>query len=379
LPYFIFKSSKIAPTCQGNSTFQEYKSKDRQATVPQKSICILPKLKGTGGPSSFQTKLKSGLSKLGIQSHHNVRDPSTAALLVIGGTHQFGDLIYAKRKGIRIVQRLDGMNWLHKKKFTGISHFLRSERMNLQLSITRRQLVDAVVYQSNFTRDWWNTAYGPLATPHTVIYNGVDLEEFSPSTKVAIKTKKVKILVVEGSFKGGHVRDLMNAVGLANALAAKMSKPVELSIAGTVPKFQQDAVKSDPLVTIKWLGLIPHEQIPDLDRSADIIFPAEINAACPNSLIEALGCGLPVVSYATGSLPELVGEDGGIVVPYGSNYWNLEPPKAELLAQAAEKILNDHPTYKKSARKRAEKHFAVDLMVEKYYQVLLGDLKIIHN
>ncbi|MCD6355758.1 MAG: glycosyltransferase family 4 protein [Anaerolineaceae bacterium] len=341
--------------------------------MAEQSICILPKLKGPGGPSSFQSNIMAGLAKFGISTHHNVRDPSTKALLVIGGTKQISDLLYARRNGIRIVQRLDGINWLHKKKFTGITHFLRSERMNLQLSIIRKRFANAIVYQSKFTRDWWNTVYKPVPTPSTVIYNGVDLMRFSPPAKKKLRTDAIKLLVVEGSFKGGHERDLLNAVGLANRLSRITNKQVELLIAGKVPKPQQAHLKTNQLVSINWLGLIPHDQIPDLDRSAHLIFPAEINAACPNSLIEALGCGLPVISYATGSLPELVGEDGGITVPYGSNYWNLEPPDTEPLAQAAKKILENLPTFRKSARLRAEKYFNVDLMVDKYRKVLFGN------
>jgi len=342
--------------------------------VADPSICILPKLQGIGGPSSFQAKLKKGLGELGIPVNHNPRDPSTAAVLVIGSTRHFNDLFYAKRNGIRIVQRLDGMNWLHKKKFTGLKHYLRSERMNLQLSFTRRRLADAVVYQSNFTRDWWNTVHGSLMTPHTVIYNGIDLNEFSPSHNKKMKLEIIRLLVVEGSFKGGHERDLLNAVDLSNALSSRTSKQVDLLIAGNVPPSMRIKVSPDPKVNIIWLGMIPHKEISALDRSAHIIFPAEINAACPNSLIEALGCGLPVVSYATGSLPELIGEDGGKVVPYGTNYWGLKAPKTEPLAKAAENILNNLLTFKKSARSRAEKYFDVTVMVEKYRQVLLDNL-----
>jgi glycosyltransferase involved in cell wall biosynthesis len=342
--------------------------------VADPSICILPKLRGLGGPSSFQAKLTKGLAELGISVNHNPHDPLTAAVLVIGGTRRFDYLFYAKRRGIRIVQRLDGMNWLHKKKFTGPKHYLRSERMNLQLSITRHRLADVVVYQSNFTRDWWNTVHGSLPTPNTVIYNGVDLKEFYPSNSKKIDSKIIRLLVVEGSFKGGHERDLLNAVDLANALSDRTHKQVELLIAGNVPSSMKTRVFTNPRVNINWLGLIPHREIPALDRSAHILFPAEINAACPNSLVEALGCGLPVVSYATGSLPELIGEDGGTVVPYGTNYWNLEAPKTEPLAKAAEIILNNLSEFKKTARSRAEMYFGVDMMVEKYRQVLLDDL-----
>jgi len=356
------------------SSNREISLKDNLIIVASPSICILPKLSGLGGPSSFQAKLKKGLGKIGISVNHNPRDPSTAAVLVIGSTRRFNDLFYAKRSGIRIVQRLDGMNWLHKKKFTGLKHYFRSERMNLQLSFTRHRLADVVIYQSNFTRDWWNTVHGSLSTPNTVIYNGVDLKEFFPSNSKKIDLEIIRLLVVEGSFKGGHERDLLNAVDLANALSNRTHKQVDLLIAGNVPSSMRTIASINRKVNINWLGLIPHNEIPALDQSAHILFPAEINAACPNSLVEALGCGLPVVSYATGSLPELIGEDGGIVVPYGTNYWNLEAPKIEPLTKAAENILNNLPTFKRSARSRAEMYFDVDMMVEKYRQVLLNDL-----
>ena len=338
------------------------------------SICLLPKLTGTGGPSSFQAKLTKGLKKKGINVTYDPHDPSTSAVLITGGTRQFDDLVYAKSNGIRIIQRLDGMNWLHKKKMTGIKHFLRSERMNLQLSFTRRMFADAVVYQSNFTRDWWHKVYGSLQTPHTVIHNGVDLNTFSPSPENSVPLDTIRILVVEGSFKGGHERDLLNAVELANHLPDIIGKPIELLIAGSLPQSMKKIIKTHPSVKINWLGIVPHNEIPELDRSAHIIFPAEINAACPNSLIEALGCGLPAASYSTGSLPELIGDDGGIVVPYGSDHWSLKPPNVGPLVQAVKKIINDLPAYRKATRNRAEEHFNVDIMVEKYSHILFDDL-----
>ncbi|MBM3136822.1 MAG: glycosyltransferase [Chloroflexi bacterium] len=103
-----------------------------------------------------------------------------------------------------------------------------------------------------------------------------------------------------------------------------------------------------------------------------MLFPAEINAACPNSVIEALACGLPVVSYATGSIPELVGQEGGITVPYGANYWKLEAPKTEPLAKAAAQVLDNQEKFRKHARKRAEENFSLDVMVERYLKVLIG-------
>jgi len=283
-----------------------------------------------------------------------------------------GDLFYAKTHNIHIVQRLDGMNWLHKRNRTGWRHYLRSERMNLQLSFIRRWLADTIVYQSAFTRDWWNTEYGSLKKPLTVIHNGVDLQTFSPNSKVRLPVDLIRLLVVEGSFKGGHERDLFNAVDAAQQLSDLLDQPVELVVAGNAPQEMREHVRLVRKAGIRWLGIVPHTEIPKLDRSAHLLFPAEINAACPNSVVEALACGLPVVSYATGSIPELVGQDGGITVPYGTNYWKLEAPETEPLARAAAQVLDNQGKFRKNARKRAEENFGLDVMVERYMKVLLG-------
>jgi len=337
------------------------------------SICILPELKRTGGPSSFQTKLIAGLAELGIPAHHDLNRADTQAVLVIGSCKRFGQLLAAKRRGIRIVQRLDGMNWLHKRRFTGLFHFLRSERMNLQLAITRRRLADRVVYQSAFTRDWWNTVYGPSGSTSQVIHNGVDLMHFHPRGDGKPPKDHIRMLVVEGSFKGGHERDLFNAVEAADQLSAYLNQKVELMIVGDAPERMRAEVSVNHQADVCWMGVVPPTDIPRLDRSAHVLFPAEINAACPNSVIEAMACGLPVVSYATGSLPELVGEDGGMVVPYGANYWKLEPPNINGLVKAVIEVLNDLPRYRNSARARAEAQFGLDKMVTAYRIALLDD------
>jgi len=341
--------------------------------VAEKSVCILPKLMGAGGPSSFQSKLKRGFADLGLLVHHDVRRANTTSLLIIGGTKQVADLLYAKRRGIKIVQRLDGMNWLHKRSQTGIIHYLRSEMINLQLSFIRRWLADEIVYQSTFTRDWWNTVYKSLKTPSHVIHNGVDLKLFTPFSTGVPPGNFIRILVVEGSFKGGHERDLYNAVEAASQISVKLNKRVELVIVGDAPQEMRDSIKPGGKTTIRWMGLVPHTEIPAIDRSAHLLFPAEINAACPNAVVEALASGLPVVSYATGSIPELVGSDGGAVVPYGANYWKLEPPDTQALAEAAIKVLDNLDNYRKSARCRAEENFSLEKMTARYKKVLIGD------
>ena len=336
------------------------------------AICILPRLEGLGGPASFRARLVSGLQARGIPVVANAQDPACRSILVIGGTRHVMEVVQARRKGIRIVQRLNGMNWIHRRRFTGVGHFMKSEINNLLLSTIRRLVADRIVYQSNFARTWWQTVYPGVRLPSTVIYNGVDLGQFTPDGPHQRPEDHYRVLLVEGHLGGGNEDGLRNGAALVRALNNRMDRPVRLMVVGDVPlKLQKDLNGQNPGL-IDWAGIVRRDAIPQIDRSAHLLFSADLNAACPNSVIEALACGLPVVSYATGSLPELIEGQAGLVVPWGSNFWKLEPPDIEVLAEAGKKILTHPLEFRQAARARAESVFGLDQMVERYLQVLLN-------
>lgn len=336
------------------------------------SICVLPRLEGLGGPASFRARLVSGLQARGIPVVPDPGDPSCRSVLVIGGTRRVADLLQARRRGIRIVQRLNGMNWIHRQRFTGAAHFLRSEVNNLLLSFIRRSIADRIIYQSNFAQAWWQRVYKETSAPGTVIYNGVDLGEFSPDRDCSCPADRFVILLVEGRLGGGYEQGLYNAAGLARMLTTQSDRPVELAVVGSVPeRLRAEMDRANP-GQINWKGVVKREEIPAIDRAAHLLFSADVNAACPNSVIEALACGLPVAAFATGALPELVEGGAGQVVPWGSNYWKLEPPDISALAAAARRILYEQDRFRKAARTRAEAAFGLDQMVERYLEVLLG-------
>src|SRR5919107_879070 len=88
----------------------------------------------------------------------------------------------------------------------------------------------------------------------------------------------------------------------------------------------KNRLKHQTAFRIQFMDMTPRDHIPWLMRSSHLLFSAEVNPPCPNSVIEALGCGLPVVGFDTGSLSELVQGQTGRLVPYGGNPWKLEPP-----------------------------------------------------
>jgi len=340
------------------------------------SICILPRLQGLGGPSSFQKNLIAGLQARGIEAHHDPDRPGCAALLVIGGTRRLDMVWRARRMGIRVVQRLNGMNWIHRLRRTGLRHYLRAEWGNVLLALIRRRLAQRIVYQSQFAQDWWKRAYGEVSASSRVIYNAVDLTMYHPMGKHHRPLDWLRLLVVEGSLGGGYEGGLLNAARLVQSLNQMSDqlagKSVELQVAGRVPETLQKQVEGILPGKVAWAGVLPRAGIPDLDRSAHLMFSADVNAACPNSVIEALACGLPVAAFESGALPELVANGAGVIAPWGGDPWQLDPPDIQALAERSIEPLTRQDMYRTAARRQAEKCFGLDRMVECYLQELLG-------
>lgn len=346
-------------------------------------ICLTPRLQGVGGMVSFQARFAAALAERGIEVTYDPADQPCAAVLVIGGTRHLGNLISACRRGVRIVQRLDGMNWMHRQRRTGLRHFLRAEYGNWLLNLIRTRLAQHIVYQSSFSQTWWQQVYGPAPATTSVVYNGVDLAAYTADGPDVRPQDRWRVLMVEGSLMGGYEQGLESgiqlAVGLANTEAAASGRPVELMVAGRVsPEVKATTqaraaeIARERPVSIHWAGLVAREHIPELDRSAHLLFSSDVNAACPNSVIEALACGCPVVAYATGALPELVTGESGRLAAYGGDPWKLEPPDFAGLVQAAQPVLHQQEQFRLAARKRAVELFSLDTMVEGYLAALLG-------
>lgn len=347
----------------------------------QPKICLVPRLTGIGGMVSFQAKLAEGLTRRGISVCYELSETDPDAILVIGGTRHLYQLWQAKRRGIRIVQRLDGMNWIHRVMKTGTSHWLRAEYGNIILGVIRSYFADKIVYQSRFSKEWWERVRGKTTCHNVIIYNGVDIIKFSPGDLDGLQDDPIQLLLVEGSLLGGYEFGLENAIQLASDLALRYEggRRVELGIVGRVSnslreywdKWLNNSNRMNSL-TIKWLGTIAHEEIPTIYQQAHLLFSADINAACPNSVIESLASGTPVIAYDTGALPELLEEKGGIIVPYGGDPWQIDQPDIPSLSEGTRSLINNLDAYRKSARERAESAFDLENMVDHYLDILLN-------
>jgi glycosyltransferase involved in cell wall biosynthesis len=313
-------------------------------------------------------KFEQGLHARGVEVTYDLSAKSDA-VLVLAGTRNLLPLQKARQRGQRIVQRLDGINWVQRVRWAGLKYTVRAEYGNAMLSFIRARFADRVIYQSQFIRRWWEDWYGVAKVPASVIINGVDLQTYTPNGAHERPTDHFRLLLLEGSLAGGLNSGLFYAVSLAEKLSAKF--PMEVVVAGVVDEATQRRLQSK--VSVKFLGTVPREKIPHLIRSSHLMYSAEVNPPCPNAVIEALACGLPVVGFDSGSLRELVTSDAGRIVSYGGNPWKLETPDISALAESAQDVLTKQYQFRVAARMRAESAFGLDQMVDAYLKILLED------
>jgi teichuronic acid biosynthesis glycosyltransferase TuaC len=173
-----------------------------------------------------------------------------------------------------------------------------------------------------------------------VVPNGVDPSVFRPADRRAARrrlglSEDRTILLAVGSLtegKGHH-----RLLELLPGLVAQRPELL-LVIIGTGPargyeRALVERVRQHGLADhVRLVGPRPHEEVATWMAAADLFCLATRSEGWCNAIMEALACGLPVVTTRVGGNPELVrdGEDG-FLVPFWS-----EPEFAAAVVQALE-------------------------------------------
>ena len=310
--------------------------------------------------------LSLGLKDHGIEVIFDHEMRPYGAILLVGGTRHLGWLWQCKRRGIPIIQRLGPINWVHKyEKVTSKARWMGGLR-NWNVGFVRRHLADHVVYQSNFSKGWWDSSYGATPVECSTIHNGVDTRLFTPSGESVHDRNSISLVAVEGNL--AYVRQVLMTSLQTWKRVAEDHPRCTLLLVGDLTESWRTMLPNDPRVM--YAGPLPHEQVPAYLRGATAFISAEINPACPNSVIEALACGTPVVGFATGALREIVTEGAGVLADYGADPWKLEPPDIDALVTAVEKVRSSYDRFSAEARKVALERFSTQKMANAYAQVI---------
>lgn len=324
------------------------------------SCIAFPHRPGVGGPGSFQKRFELALKQQGwtVVYAEDRTDQLPDVVMVVGGSKQISWLYRIRKQGIPIIYRLDGINWLHRKGEVEIKYYFFGEIRNLLNKFIHAFFADHVVYQSNFTRRWWEKAGWRKAKKYTIIHNGVDLDLFKPNSSSEIPTY---LIGLEGTIDYSPY-----AIQLLNELAELLEGKLRLRLYGGFRSRNKIKMLSQK---IDYQGKVAFADLPKVYDKA-IYLSLDVNAACPNTVIEAMASGIPVVGFDTGALKELVGDSSGIVVPYGGDPWALDEPDAQALADAIIKVRDNWQWYAENARRRAEEHYDIKHITNKYLSVI---------
>lgn len=346
--------------------------------MKKKSVCLIPEARSLGGPRTFQRNLLDWAERTeDVDVHFDANRDDIDAFLVIGGPRKYlPRLMKARRTGIPVVHRLNGMNWIHKVRRCGLRYSLHAEAANLAIAFYRRFVCSKIIYQSPFCQRRWDQVYGRLDKPSRIIFNGTDISKFRPGSSAPDLSDRIDLVLAEGSFRYGMDFGLNVAADLILGLADRFPQHLCMHVAGKVNeevKFRirgRLASSGKPVEAI-FEDIISREELIALEQNAALFFSSEIHAACPNAVIEALACGLPVIGFETGALKDVTG-DAGLIVPYGADPWKLEKPDCGPLIDAAERVIRDNHSFREKARSRAENHFSMDAMAEAYIDFCLS-------
>lgn len=141
-----------------------------------------------------------------------------------------------------------------------------------------------------------------------VHYTGLDQSKFKPVDRAIAKRE----LGVEGPLFI-CVGALIKRKNQALVIAAMTSFPdATLMVAGTGEEEKANRALADKLGIknrVRFLGNVPHDQLPKLVAAADISILPSKSEGLANAWVEALSCGTPIIISEAGGARELVRSD----------------------------------------------------------------------
>jgi glycosyltransferase involved in cell wall biosynthesis len=204
----------------------------------------------------------------------------------------------------------------------------------------------------------------PAAIQGRVIPNGVDSSVFRPESKhraraaLGLSPHDAILLFVANAAKSNPFKDYQTVEQAARKIAASYRrKRVHLLVVGDT---------GDPMTFENGvIHFVPFQQdaktTAQYYQASDVYLHAAKSDTFPNTIIEALACGLPVVATSVGGIPEQISAGrSGFLVPAGN---------AEAMASQAQKLLENEPlclSIGETASGLASRTFTIEKQAQAY-------------
>lgn len=253
-------------------------------------------LRGGGGPTIFMSRLRDELGRRSDVSTTLFFDPTADILLMANKVRNIFKKPY--------VLRLDGI------AFDAALTDNELEARNKDIVDGIRQ-ASGIVFQSEFSKQLVSRFIGIPDVPHVIIPNGIDLSQFNslgPDKRVSLGIPEDTFVFVTSAKWRSHKR-LSATISLFEKFRNEYCENSALIILGDL---STEACKK--IDGVHYIGHVQPNDLPQWYRTGDVFLFLSWLDNCPNSVLEAMASGVPVLCTNQGGTKELVLRTGlGIV------------------------------------------------------------------
>jgi len=180
-----------------------------------------------------------------------------------------------------------------------------------------------------------------------VVPNGVDIEKFHPKSENKAKKSDIIRLITVGRLSiTKRVDILIDAV----KILVEQGKKVKLLIVGggsLKDSLEKLAAKKNLVNFIEFKGIVNSQQMPQLYQNSDLYVSATMQEGMSNAMLEAMACGLPIITTQCEGVDELI-KGNGIIIK--------EETADEIAKAISELVMNTEKleSMSKASRKHSE-------------------------
>jgi len=241
---------------------------------------------------------------------------------------------HKSKYGSKVIHRIDGLLMEYSTK-------KRVELDNLAMRINK--IADLTIVQSNYSKSQFIDNNLKLSNTK-IIYNSVDPSIFYPLRRKKLDTNKI-IKIVSASWSTNKNKGMDDYKWLDENINSKVSQRIEYSFVGRL----DFSPKNLNLISPKG-----QKRLSNIFQNSDIFIFCSRKDPCPNVLLEAIACGLPVIFKNAGGPKELIKK-------FGLSYENIEELPDLIL-----EMINNYDYYQseldKHDFKNAPKYYAEEVL-----------------
>ncbi len=245
------------------------------------------------------------------------------------------------------------------------------QKMNDIMAVAYHR-ADHVFWQSEFCRRAADHFLGKREGAGEVLFNAIDTQHrFRPAE---VRVDRPFTFLLTGRIDAHLAYRLESSIaGLQAARNAGLD--CRLLVAGQVEDTalaasRQLAQDLGVVEQVDFLGAYTQDKAAAIYQRADAYIMTKYLDPCPNTVIEAMACGLPVLYSASGGVPEQVGPDAGVGMPV-PEIWDdvVHTPSPEAIGAGMVEIAGKAASMGLAARRRAESEFEIAHWIERHRQI----------